>query len=375
MTMKLLQIVGARPQFIKVAPLSRAIAAHNESATSPIVESIVHTGQHYDKGMSDVFFEELNIPKAHHNLGVGSASHGAQTAAMLQSIEEVILNEKPTAVIVYGDTNSTLAGALAAVKLHIPVLHIESGLRSFNRSMPEEINRVATDHVSDLLLAPTPTAVENLKNEGLEKITRRTGDIMFDTVLYNAKLAAEKSNILSELELDEGGYGLVTLHRAENTDDVQRLSAILSSLNQVAASGLRLVFPVHPRTRHAIARVLPDWQPHSNLLLQDPVGYLDMMRLLSGSRLVLTDSGGLQKEAFFLNKPCITMRDETEWVETVQAGGNQIVGADQNRITAAVDQVLGADMPEYDHSAFGSGKAADETLDIILEFLSPSVEG
>jgi UDP-GlcNAc3NAcA epimerase len=352
--------------------LSRAIAAHNESAADKdkIVDIIVHTGQHYDKGMSDVFFEELNIPKAHYNLGVGSASHGVQTAAMLEGIEKLILEESPSAVIVYGDTNSTLAGALAAVKLHVPVIHIESGLRSFNRRMPEEINRIVTDHVADLLLAPTPTAVENLKREGCADVTRKTGDIMFDTVLYNSRLAEQRSDALSRFALEGRQYALVTMHRAENTDSIQRLGAILNALNRVAANDLTLVFPMHPRTRGAIKNALPDWRADANLMLLDPLGYLDMMRLLANATLVLTDSGGLQKESFFLNRPCITMRDETEWVETVEAGGNEIVGADEEKIIAAVKKALSQSSEmQFDCSAFGDGNAAEETLQLMLEFL------
>jgi UDP-N-acetylglucosamine 2-epimerase len=371
MTIKLLQIVGARPQFVKVAPLSRAIAEHNSGDGIEVEDCIVHTGQHYDKGMSDIFFQELNIPQVKYNLGVGSASHGEQTAAMLSGIEKIILETNPGAVVIYGDTNSTIAGALAAVKLHVPVVHIEAGLRSFNRHMPEEINRVAADHISDLLLAPTPTAVENLRREGLADRTIQTGDIMFDAVLYNRDLAIKRAKILKTLNLENERFSLVTLHRAENTDNPVKLSSILDALNRLAQENHKLILPLHPRTGAAIGKHLPDWRAVDGLRLIDPLGYLDMLCLLEHADLVLTDSGGLQKEAFFLQKPCLTLRDETEWVETVAAGGNQVVGSNPAAIYRAAKLVFDeGNKLEYDHSAFGHGDAAKEILHSILDFIA-----
>jgi UDP-N-acetylglucosamine 2-epimerase len=334
--MKLVSIVGARPQFIKLAPLARAIEAHNRGTDEPVEGLIIHTGQHYDAGMSDVFFDELKIPRADFDLGVGSARHGSQTAQMLEKIEDVLLGASPDMVVTYGDTNSTLAGALASAKLQIPAAHIEAGLRSFKRSMPEEINRLVADHVSDLLLAPTPTAMTNLRNEGLSERGVLTGDIMYDTVLFNRQLAAQHSDILARLDLEPGAYGLVTVHRAENTDDEHRLGNLLRALNDVAADQLPLVFPVHPRTARHLESNPNAWSAHPRLHLINPVGYLDTLSLLGGARVVLTDSGGLQKEAFFLGCPCVTLREETEWVETVEAGGNVLVGTSPESIREAV---------------------------------------
>jgi UDP-GlcNAc3NAcA epimerase len=351
--MKVLTVVGARPQFIKAAPVSRAI---RERAT----EILVHTGQHYDKSMSDVFFEELNIPVPDYHLHVGSKSHGAQTGDMLTKVEEVILKEKPDCVLVYGDTNSTLAGALAAAKLHVPVAHVEAGLRSFNRRMPEEINRVLTDHVSEWLFCPTQTAVNHLKNEGITRGVHLVGDVMLDAVEYNSRLAREKSRILDELGLDKSGYVLITLHRAENTDDPARLSAIIGAINEMH---LTAVLPLHPRTRHKLTEMgLAITNP--NVKLIDPVGYLDMLELEVNARKILTDSGGVQKEAFFARVPCITMRDETEWTETVELGANILVGADREKILDAVEHF------EVDFSrvepVFGDGRAAEKIVSILL---------
>jgi UDP-N-acetylglucosamine 2-epimerase len=353
MAMHVLSIVGARPQFIKAAPVSRALrqVAH---------EVLLHTGQHYDYGMSTVFFEELDIPEPDYNLGVGSGSHGWQTAQMLMRIEQVLLEERPDGLLVYGDTNSTLAGALAAVKLHIPVAHVESGLRSFNRHMPEEHNRVLTDHASDLLFCPTQTAVDNLAAEGITAGVHLTGDVMVDALFYNAELAQKRSNILERLKLSPGGYALVTAHRPRNTDDPTRLRAILSALEQIAQRG-PVVFPAHPRTRQALAAL--DYQPAPGLCIIEPVGYLDILALQKSARLVLTDSGGMQKEAYLFAVPCLTLREETEWVETVEAGWNQLVGADCDAILRAAREFRPVGTPP---PLFGDGHAAERMVDLLL---------
>lgn len=322
--MKIVTIVGARPQFIKVAPVSRELRkAHHEV--------LVHTGQHYDDAMSAVFFRELDIPEPDYNLGVGSGTHGEQTGEMLKRIEPVLLAERPDWVLVYGDTNSTLAGALAAAKLHIPVAHVEAGLRSFNRNMPEEINRILTDHISDLLLCPTWTAVENLRREGITEGVHLVGDVMHEALLWAAERARTKSTILERLGLSEREYLLATVHRAENTDDPARLQAILDAF---MALDEIVVFPVHPRTQ-ARLNALGFSVNISRLKLIPPVGYLDMVRLEQAACAILTDSGGIQKEAYWLGVPCITLRDETEWVETLEGGANVLVGADRERIVVA----------------------------------------
>ena len=376
---RLLSIVGARPQFIKLAPLTRAVARWNDTHSRPIEHLTLHTGQHYDHSMSEIFFEEMEIPRPDVNLGVGSGKHGAQTGAMLAGIEAVLLERKPDMLIIFGDTNSTLAGALAAAKLHIPVAHVEAGLRSFNRRMPEEINRITSDHVSDILLAPTPTAAANLAQEGLAERTVRTGDIMYDTVLHNLTLAREKSDLIERLQLTPQQYAVVTVHRAENTDAPIRLRNLLDGFNQIAADGLPIILPMHPRTKHLLPKVLPDWQPHAHLQVIEPLGYLDMVRLVSESRLVMTDSGGLQKEAFFMEVPCITLRDETEWVETVEAGGNIIVGADPDRLRTAYQQwqqrldAGKVDFSQEIRTYFGSGRSGEETLEAVVDWLEKPV--
>lgn len=343
---KILSIVGARPQFVKLAPLSRRIREH-------FTEIIVHTGQHFDRQMSDAFFSDLNIPAPDYNLNIGSGSHGVQTGNMLMAIEEVMLKEKPALVVVFGDTNSTLAGALAATKLHIPVVHIEAGLRSFNRSMPEEINRIATDHVSDYLFAPTPAAMANIEKEGLTARSTLTGDIMVDALLDNIGRARESSAILQNLKLEPESYSLLTLHRPYNVDDPVNLRAILTLLSLTEE---RVVFPVHPRTRNIIRDhniPIPE-----NIQTTEPVGYLDFLYLQSHSRRVITDSGGIQKEAYILRKPCLTLRPETEWVETVEAGWNRLV--DYHRKDAA--EQLSDFMPPEDHpDLFGLDVAARMT--------------
>ncbi|MBA4541779.1 UDP-N-acetylglucosamine 2-epimerase (non-hydrolyzing) [Thermoactinomyces daqus] len=354
--MKILTVVGARPQFIKAAPVSRAIRKQAD-------EILVHTGQHYDKSMSDVFFSELHIPVPDYHLHVGSKSHGAQTGEMLSRIEEVILKEKPDCLLVYGDTNSTLAGALAASKLHVPVAHVEAGLRSFNKRMPEEINRILTDHVSEWLFCPTQTAVNHLATEGIRRGVHLVGDVMMDAVQYNSRLANEKSGILKELNIKTGEYILITLHRAENTDDPARLSQIISALNELP---LPAVLPLHPRTKGKMAQMgLAITNP--NVKLIEPVGYLDMLQLEVNAKKILTDSGGVQKEAFFAKVPCITMRDETEWTETVELGANLLVGADQSKILDAVDNFT-VDFTRM-KDVFGDGRASEKITDQLLKDL------
>lgn len=325
-----LTIVGARPQFIKAAAVSRAIA---RLPGSPLKELLVHTGQHHDENMSDVFFRELSIPAPALNLGIAGGKHGQMTGRMLEAIEKAILDHNPDWMLIYGDTNSTLAGALAASKLHIPVAHVEAGLRSFDRRMPEEINRVVADHVSTLLFAPTDVAVKNLKNEGIsgDKV-RRVGDVMFDVMLFYRDLAAKQSTTLQRLELKPKSFALATVHRAENTDDPARLKGILEGLSRLAAKH-PVVLPIHPRTRAAIAN-LGGFTPPANLRIIDPVGYLDMLSLEWNAALIATDSGGVQKEAFFASVPCITLRDNTEWVELIDVGANVLVGADAGKIAS-----------------------------------------
>jgi UDP-N-acetylglucosamine 2-epimerase len=335
--MKILTVVGARPQFIKLAPLSKILRENG------INEIIVHTGQHYDENMNDLFFKELEIPEPDYNLGIGSGNHGEQTGRMLIEIEKIILKEKPELVIVYGDTNSTLAGALAASKLHIKLAHVEAGLRSFNKRMPEEINRVLTDHVSDILFCPTQTAVENLKNEGITNGVYLVGDVMFDALLHFSKISDMKSNILERLNIKPKEYYLVTIHRAENTDNYERLKNILIAFSKMDEI---VVFPIHPRTRKMINYYgLSDLLENNNVKVIDPVGYLDMLKLEKNAKAILTDSGGVQKEAFWLKVPCITLRDETEWIETVNLGWNRLVGSNVEKILEAVrDLKFGTDV-------------------------------
>ena len=367
--MKLLSIVGARPQFIKLAPLVRAIDRYNgQRASAGVEHRILHTGQHYDTGMADIFFEELDLPVADFRLGVGSGTHAVQTAAMLTGIERVLEHERPDVTVIFGDTNSTLAGALVAAKLHLPTAHVEAGLRSFNRRMPEETNRVVSDHVSDLLLAPTSAAMKNLEDEGLRARSVWTGDIMYDSVLHYRSVAQRSSTVLARLGLEPGSYGLVTIHRAENTDDRWRMQALLSTLNDIASERMPLVLPLHPRTAARLRAILPDWCAHPRLRVIEPVGYLDSLALLGAARIALTDSGGLQKEAMFVGCPCVTLRAETEWVETLTAGANVLTDADPARIHEAVDifserYPLGhADFSAQAEAAFGRGDAASSIL-------------
>jgi UDP-N-acetylglucosamine 2-epimerase len=343
--MKILTVVGARPQFIKLAPLSKTLREDG------INEIIVHTGQHYDENMNDLFFKELEIPESDYNLGIGSGNHGEQTGKMLIEIEKIMLKENPDLVIVYGDTNSTLAGALAASKLHIKLAHVEAGLRSFNKRMPEEINRVLTDHVSDILFCPTQTAVDNLKNEGITKGVYLVGDAMFDALVHFSKISDMKSNILERLNIKPKEYYLATIHRAENTDNYERLKNILTAFSKMNKI---VVFPIHPRTRKMINYYgLGDLLENDNVKVIDPVGYLDMLKLEKSAKAILTDSGGIQKEAFWLKVPCITLRDETEWIETVNLGWNRLVGSNVEKILEAVrDLKFGVDVSfENDFSA------------------------
>lgn len=364
--LKIVTVVGARPQFVKAAAVSRAIAAWNQAGQGPaIVERIVHTGQHYDENMSKVFFDELHIPRPAVNLEVGSGGHGAQTGAMLERIEKVLLESPPDWMLIYGDTNSTLAGALAAVKLHIPVAHVEAGLRSFNRAMPEEINRIVADAVSNLLLCPTRTAVENLAHEGVTRGVSNVGDVMYDSVLYNVKLAQASSTVLTRLGLTKGEYYLATVHRAENTDDPKRLAGIIEAFSKMDRP---IVLPLHPRTRKTLGAGLEKLAAKVKVI--DPVPYLDMLMLEANTRLILTDSGGVQKEAYWFNVPCVTLRDQTEWVELVHAGCNTLVGADPAATLAAVREFEknGAKLPaNRPTDLYGDGQSAEKIVRTIVE--------
>jgi len=357
--MKIVTIVGARPQFVKAAVVSRAIAAYGaESAAVPISETIVHTGQHYDDNMSGVFFREMRIPEPAYDLGINERLHGRMTGRMLASIEEILIDAKPDAILVYGDTNSTLAGALAAAKLHIPVAHVEAGLRSFNMRMPEEINRALTDRVSSWLFCPTSSAVDNLRREGAsESAIHLTGDVMYDAVIYYRSIARATPATDGLLKSCSAGFCLATVHRAENTDNPERLGAIVHALEQVAQD-LPVVLPLHPRTRRLLDQ-------HGLRLARvralEPVGYFDMLKLLEGCSLVLTDSGGLQKEAYFLHRPCITLRDETEWVELVEGGYNVLAGADPERIARA-RLTLERTRPDWSRPLYGDGHAGERIV-------------
>lgn len=355
---KIVTIVGARPQFIKSAALSRALIG------SGIQEVLVHTGQHFDASMSGRFFEEMGIRHPDYNLNIHSLSHGAMTGRMLEEIEKVLLNENPDRVVVFGDTNSTLAGAIAASKLHIPVAHVEAGLRSFNMQMPEEINRILTDRVSDLLFCPTQTAVDNLLKEGYANFgcsVIRNGDVMQDAALYYSKLSASKSDIIKRLNLEDGNFILCTVHRQENTSDPTRLKGILLALNSLHEE-CRVIFPMHPRTREILAE--NQFSPDFSLI--DPVGYFDMIELLRHTRLVITDSGGLQKEAFFFKKHCVTVRDETEWTELVDHGFNILTGADYFRIIEGAHQ-MACKHSNFEVDLYGNGEASKRIITELLK--------
>ena len=354
--MKIATVVGARPQFIKAAAVSREIAGHHD-----IREIIIHTGQHFDAAMSDIFFDEMEIPRPNYELDVNSLDHGAMTGRMLEKIEEVFQREKPDAVLVYGDTNSTLAGALAAKKLHIDVVHVEAGLRSYNMNMPEEINRALTDRISDVLCCPTDGAVENLRREGFEHLQCsivKTGDVMLDAALYYSAIAEKRSIIIDRLKLNDG-FALCTIHRAENTDDRKRLAAVVEALNIISRE-MRVVLPLHPRTR----KLLRESGIELGFEAVDPVGYFDMLQLLKHAGIVLTDSGGLQKEAFFFAKPCVTLRDETEWTELCDHGANLLVGADCRRIVEGFHQML-ASKPAFAADLYGNGHASARVVEAL----------
>jgi UDP-N-acetylglucosamine 2-epimerase len=347
--MKVLTVVGARPQIIKAAAVSGPLRRR-------VHEVLVHTGQHYDDRMSDQFFRELEVPAPDHHLGVGSAAHGVQTGRMLAALEPVMIAERPDRVLVYGDTNSTLAGALAAAKLGIPVVHVEAGLRSFNRAMPEEVNRIVADHLATLLCCPGARAVGNLAAEGITVGVHVTGDVMRD--LLERARAGLDDQPLAARGLTPAGYALLTLHRAHNTDDAERLAAILGA---VADAPMPIVFPVHPRTRHALATTGAA-APAGSLRMIEPVGYREMLTLQRRARVVLTDSGGVQKEAYWLGVPCITLRDETEWVETVEAGWNRLVGARPAAIRAALSS---SGMPPTRPNLYGDGCAAERIAELV----------
>lgn len=376
--LRLLTVIGARPQIIKAAAISRAV----KSRGNEIAELLLHTGQHYDANMSQVFFDELGVPRADVSLGVGSGAHGVQTARMIEGVEQALAQHKPDVVLLYGDTNSTLAGAVAASKLHIPVAHVEAGLRSFNKAMPEEVNRIVCDHCSTWLFCPTTTAVNNLVREGFnlsasakptadQPNVLMSGDVMYDNSMYFAGLAEQRSIIVQHLGLRTESFILATVHRDHNTDDAGRLTAILSSLLALHdAHGLPVVLPLHPRTRKRIEelvspslreRILAD----HTIRVIPPVGFLDMIALERNARLVLTDSGGVQKEAYFFSKPCVILRPETEWVELVERGQAILADADPDRIESAASGFLKNGMPRCP-SLFGDGHAAERVIDELI---------
>lgn len=378
--MKIVTIVGARPQFIKAGTVSRTIQKFKKNG---IREVLVHTGQHYDYLMDKIFFEELELPKPDYHLGVGSGTHGKQTGMMLERIESVLKKEKPELVIVYGDTNSTLAGALAAAKLNIPIAHIEAGLRSYNRTMPEEINRLITDHLSTFLFCPTAQSLKNLNKEGIKDgrstIVKQVGDVMYDSILYYSKLAERKSTILNDLnlclsnpnsELRTQNYYLSTLHRAENTDHPERLRSILFALNKIAKD-TPVIFPLHPRTRKMM-EAFNLFSKRGRIKFIEPLSYLNMLKLEKNARAILTDSGGIQKEAYWLKVPCFTLRDETEWVETVKSGWNVLVGTKSEKIIREIMKFEERGLPEkgltnqrINPDLFGDGKASEKIVKIL----------
>lgn len=352
--MKIVTVVGARPQFIKAAVISRVIDQH-----ATINEVLVHTGQHFDANMSDVFFDELDIRHPDFQLGIGGGSHGQNTGRMLEAIETVLINEKPDRVLVFGDTDSTLAGALAAAKLHIPVAHVEAGLRSFNRKMPEEINRVATDHISELLFAPTDLAVRNLINEGIgENNIYQVGDVMYDATLFYRNSARRPVSIYDA----EDDFLLCTIHRAENTNDIEKLCDIIEALN-ILAKHFPIILPLHPRTASVIKK-MPEWRLNSGIRIIEPVGFLEMHWLLQKCSLVMTDSGGVQKEAFFHGKPCVTLRKETEWVELVDSGVNKLAPPGIANIAEVVHNMLGVRI-DAEMNLYGNGQTGSRIIEII----------
>lgn len=379
---KIITIVGARPQIIKSSAISRAIKNH---FSSELEEIIVHTGQHYDENMSKVFFDEMEIPLPNYNLSVGSGSHGAQTAKMLEGLEEIFIKEQPNGVIIYGDTNSTIAGAIAAAKIHIPLIHIEAGLRSYNKSMPEELNRITSDHMSTLLFSPTKTGLDNLKKEGfsLKNEGKATidnpyvfhcGDIMFDNSLYFSTVSDSKSNLLTELNLTKGEYILGTIHRDANTDKPENLESIFNAiLNITELSNQKFVLPLHPRTKNKMqenlsAEQLEKVEKSNSVMIIPPAGFLDIIALEKNASMLVTDSGGLQKEAFFFEKPCVILRPQTEWVEIVENGNAILTDADYSRIMEAYKTLSNKSDLTYP-SYYGDGKAAEFICGKIAELL------
>lgn len=361
--LKIITIIGARPQFIKVATVSRAIRQRITDYYSPaITETIIHTGQHFDANMSEVFFRELDIPEPDYNFGIGGGSHGKNTGRMIEALEDVLVKEQPDWVLIYGDTDSTLAGAIAAAKLHIPVAHVEAGLRSYNRIMPEEINRIVADQLSTLLFCPTQTAMDNLEKEGFpHALTAHTrqqvinvGDVMYDAALFYADLAEEKSRIMQSMALKPRQFVLATIHRAENTDDPDRLTNIMSALNGIAEE-IPVTLPLHPRTQK---KLIPQDYPAVTYI--EPVGYLDIVMLEKNARVIITDSGGVQKEAYFHGTPCVTVRNETEWVELVAAGANVLAGTQSESIVSAFQQMR--DKAIATRRLYGDGNAAGKIL-------------
>ena len=355
--MKVLTVVGARPQFIKSFAVSRILKPEHE-------EVLVHTGQHYDEELSDVFFRELGIDEPAYNLGVGSGTHGAQTGEMIIQLEQVVMSENPDLILVYGDTNSTLAGSIVGSKIASTLVHVEAGLRSNNRDMPEEINRILTDHASDILFAPSSRAANQLQNEDIDGEIHNVGDVMFDSLLWGTERANDVSDILERLQLQNGEYILSTIHRPVNTDDETRLRSILKGL---AEAERPVVLPLHPRAAKRFDEYNLPEKYTDQLLIIDPVGYLDFIRLLDGAAIVATDSGGIQKEGFYLDTPCVTLRDETEWDETVEAGWNILVGADSDRISTAIREF---EVPESKPQPYGDGSAAEK----IVKTLQSSVQ-
>ncbi len=358
---KIITVVGARPQFVKAAAVSREFKKYSE-----IEEIIIHTGQHFDKNMSDIFFEEMEIPNPHYNLNINGLGHGAMTGQMLEKIEEVLLKEKPDFLMVYGDTNSTLAGALAAKKIHIKVIHVEAGLRSFNMNMPEEVNRILTDRISDILFCPTITAVENLKKESYDTIFPKiiqNGDVMQDAAIYYSAISDKKSKIISELNLKGKNFILCTIHRAENTDDLNRLKSILDGLNKINEE-TQVICPLHPRT----SKILEKNNLVANFKIIQPVGYFDMIELLKACQLVMTDSGGVQKEAFFFSKPCITLRDETEWVELIHNGYNVLVGANTEKMIESYKNFQNQKL-DFSIDLYGKGKSCSVIAESIIALI------
>ena len=380
--LKLLTIIGARPQIIKAAALSRAI---KNKYSKKIQEIIVHTGQHYDENMSQVFFDELNIPHPHYNLNSGSGAHGKQTALMIVGIEDILVKEKPNCIVLYGDTNSTLAGAITASKMQIPVIHIEAGLRSFNKAMPEEINRILCDHVSTLLFSPTRSGYDNLLREGFKEKNKppytfdnpkvfHCGDVMYDNSLHFSKIAEKKTNVLKANDLEKGHFILATIHRNNNTDDTIRLNALFSAINKISLKNkIRTIIPLHPRTAKLLEKNLSkklhaDIQKNEYIKIIPPVSFLEMIALEKNSKMVITDSGGVQKEAFFFQKPCIILRSETEWLELVACGSAKIADADESKIVKAYADLSTAKKLKFP-TLFGDGKASEFICEAILKYI------